>query len=402
VVLQAALLAGSDGKLYFSPSVVSEIRPRFDWRIYPKASWPARADTAQIVVPPLIYPTDDNATEAKFNLRLGNNSAEPITLSRSSLLVNSAPMRLGPNEEYQVTYTYNFAPGTKSVLNPFEVKIGDGVSTANARVVLVALRKSEAIAFSYDIDRDGVDDYVMENEHLRLIISPRAGGRSFALIDKKSGANIFTSVGGLRDKFVELDPVDPTPNPRRKRGMYGTFNRPYLAEIVEGMGKQSVVKMSYDAPEIYPAGARIERTIELKAGEEFFTVDYRITPHPKTVNGKQAFWSANSIAVGGSVNKAGRFVSGVNEFDFVASSAKTLNVPDGWVVAPLSEKNTFAVLWRADEVNTAEIEMKEFSSFINLKFKPFASSEPQSYRLVYYFGSKSPEQLASDQMLRQR
>ncbi len=400
VVLQAALITGETARRYFSPSVIAEIRPRFEWRIYPKTSLPLRADTTQAVNPPLIYPTDGNATEAKFNLRVGNNSAEPITLSRSSLLVNSMPMRLGPNEEYQVTYTYSFAPGTKSVLNPFDVKIGDDRSTANARVVLVALPKGEAVAFTYDIDRDGFNDYVMENEHLRLIVSPRAGARSFALIDKSSGANVFTSVGGLRDKFVELDPADPTPNPRRKRGLYGTFNRSYSAEIVEGMGAQAVLKISYDAPEIYPAGARIERHLVLKAGDEFFTVDYLVTPNSKSVNGRQAFWSSNSIVVGDPANKARRFVSAGNAFDFVAASAKSLNVPDGWVAAPIAEKITFAILWRADEVNTAEIEMKEFSSFINVKFKPFASAEPQTYRLVYYLGSKSPEQLAAEQMLR--
>jgi hypothetical protein len=39
------------------------------------------------------------------------------------------------------------------------------------------------------------------------------------LINKRKGANLFTDVGGLRDKFTDLDPEDPIRNPRRKHGM---------------------------------------------------------------------------------------------------------------------------------------------------------------------------------------
>jgi hypothetical protein len=48
------------------------------------------------------------------------------------------------------------------------------------------------------------------------------------LINKRKGANLFTDVGGLRDKFTDLDPEDPIRNPRRKHGMYGACKRPYI------------------------------------------------------------------------------------------------------------------------------------------------------------------------------
>src|SRR5262249_10303232 len=159
-----------------------------------KSTWPLRADTQAAIHPPLIYPSDDNATKANFNLRVGNNSSEEITVNRKSMDVSSLPLKLKPDEENMFTYTYNFAPGTKSALNSFAATISDGKLTETARVNFVALRKGEAVAFAYDVDGDGFDDYVMENEHLRLIISPNAGARSFALIDKRTGANVFTSV----------------------------------------------------------------------------------------------------------------------------------------------------------------------------------------------------------------
>ena len=252
---------------------------------------------------------------ANGELRRQYEAKEALS-ERLSLLLNALPLKLAPDEEMQSTYSFNYVPGEKSALNPFNVNLSDGKLSETVKVHLLALRKGEAIAFAYDMDRDGFDDYVLENEFLRLIVSPNAGARAFALINKRTGANVFTSVGGLRDKFVELDPTDPTRNARRKRGMYGTFNRPYAAEIVSGMGGQALLKLTYNATEVYPAGALIERHIALQGGEEFFTVEYRITPNEKTVDGKQAFWAASSVVVGDPANQARRFLSEGGGFDF--------------------------------------------------------------------------------------
>jgi hypothetical protein len=395
-VVLRALLIEDNNATHHSPTTSAAVRPRFEWQITPVSTWPLRADTLMEIKPPLLYPSDDNATSAQFNLRLGNNSAEPITLTRTSILVNSLPLKLAPDEEVTSTYTYNFAPGTRSALNPFVVNISDGRTTEAARMNFVALRKGEAVAFAYDIDRDGFDDYVMENEHLRLIISPNAGARAFALINKRTGANVFTSVGGLRDKFVQLDPQDPTRNPRRKRGMYGTFNRAYVAEIIEGIGQRAVIKLSYDAPDVYPAPIRIARTITLPASEEFFIVDYQVTPQAGAVDAQQAFWSANSIIVGDPAQKARRFVAADGPFDFAAGKTRLLPASSGWLSAALGQ-NTFAVLWRAAEVNVAEVEMKDFSSLVNVKFKPFVQPAPHTYRLAFYFGGAPPERIAAQQ-----
>lgn len=388
--LRATLTTNS--RQFDSPATTAEILPRFSWRVFPQTAVQLRADTKLGIYPPLLLPGDANATSAQFSLRTGNNTSQPITLKRDAMLLNALPLKLSPDEEMQSTFTFNFPPGTKTALHKFDVTLSDGVLTETARVNLVALRKGEAIAFAYDIDRDGFDDYVMENEFLRLVVSPGAGARAFALINKRTGENVFTSIGGLRDKFVELDPADPTRNPKRKRGAYGTFNRAYSSEVVSGMGAQSVLKLSYDAPDVYPAGARIERTITIKAGEEFFTVDYRVTP--KAADGKQAFWSASSIVIGDPNNQSRKFIAANGGFDFAAAKTRALN--GGWLAAPVGGQNTFAIFWRESEVATAEVEMKDFSSLVNMKFKPFASTEAHSYRLAFYFGALPPERLPAE------
>src|SRR5262249_55568652 len=152
-------------------------------------------------------------------------------------------------------------------------------------------------------------------------------------------------------------------------------------------------------PDVYtawPSGGRIERVITLNAGEEYFTVDYRVTP--QSIDGKQAFWSSNSIAVGDPILKAHRFVSAGGLFDFITMHTYTLDGSIGWVAAQITGDETFAVLWRPDEVNKAEVEMKDFSSFINVKFKPLANVGSHNYRLAFYFGALKAEQIATSRL----
>ncbi|MFN0086809.1 MAG: beta-galactosidase [Blastocatellia bacterium] len=385
-VALSAALATDDGQVHAALATTAEIQPRFAWRIFASSSWQLRADTSQPIEPPLIYTSDATATQAQFNIRLTNHTGGEITLSRRSRLVDSLPLKLGPDEEYLSTYNFSFAPGSKSALNPFAVTITDGRATEVARVTFVALRRGEAVAFAYDIDRDGFEDYVLENDHLRLILSPRAGARAFALIDKRTGANVFTSVGGLRDKFVELDPLDPTRNPRRKRGAYGTFNRAYSAEILEGMGARVQIKLACDAPDVHPAGARIERTITLRAGDAFFLTDYRITPNPGTADGAQAFWAASSIPIGDPLVRGRRFVTSDGSFDFMNLKSRSIDVQAGWLGAEIAPDRLFAILWRPAEARAVEVDMKDFSSLLNVKFVPFPAAAPQSYRLATYLG----------------
>lgn len=369
----------------------TENKRRFTWEILPPVAWPLRGNSPQRLNPPLFYPTDDNATEAKLKVRLVNNTSQPLTLNRSALGVASEPLQMKLEEVIVAEYTYTFAPGSSQVLNPFEITLSDGVTTEVAKVAFVALKKGEAIVFAYDVDQDGFDEYVLENERLRLIISPQLGARAFGLIDKRTGVNAFASEGALGDKFVELDPADAV---RRKEGMEGTIQRPYVAEILSAKGGRAGLRLSYYAADAYPDGARIERFITLEGGTEHFTVDYLVTP--KTPDGVQALWSSNALAVGEAALSGKQWLTASGEFTFMAAQSKSLDVNSGWVVAPLSPSATLAVLWRSSEVQMAEVEMKELSSFVNLKFKPFVRSEPHAYRVAFGLGAWTPARLQAE------
>ncbi len=117
---------------------------------------------------------------------------------------------------------------------------------------------------------------MLENDRLRLIVSPESGGRAVALIDKSWAANVSTSVGLLRDNFSFTE-NPPGINQSRTRGKYGLFNRPYPAAWSDD-GVHPTLNLRYEAADIFPAGAKIEKSIQLDSVDSL-RVDYRISLH---------------------------------------------------------------------------------------------------------------------------
>ena len=142
--------------------------------------------------------------------------------------------------------------------------------------------------YTYDFERDGSLEWVLENNALRLFLSPRDGGRMLALDSVRSGESFVTTVGALRDWFL----VGGDPEPRDF-----TFNRAYDAEWT-GVSAASValppeaedagaggsanaaaftgVRMRYEAPEAGTAGAAIEKTVQL-IGPATVEARYRVS-----------------------------------------------------------------------------------------------------------------------------
>jgi Glycosyl hydrolases family 35 len=127
--------------------------------------------------------------------------------------------------------------------------------------------------YRFDFDRDGADEWVLENDRLRLIVSPESGGRAIALTDKLSGQNLSTSVGLLRDNFSFTE-NPPGISAARRRGRYGLSNRPYVAEW-GGDAQNPVLKLDYHAPDVFPAGAEIEKSVRLD-GDAALRADYQV------------------------------------------------------------------------------------------------------------------------------
>jgi len=115
---------------------------------------------------------------------------------------------------------------------------------------------------------------------VRLFVSPFAGGRAFAFVNKKTGANAFNSVGGMRDNFTRrVEPEDMRTLPDWTReGAPGLYNRPYAWRILSAGGVEAVVRLEYSAPDIYPNGAKLERRLRLAGDAHYYLAETSLTP----------------------------------------------------------------------------------------------------------------------------
>lgn len=152
-----------------------------------------------------------------------------------------------------------------------------GAESLDLPVSYAILPEKEAAAYQFDFDGDGSAERVLENAAVRAIVSPAEGGRIVALVAKSSDRDMASSMGLLEDAFAF------TPNPRgipreRARGSAGTFNRAYSAAWIQGAGGPAL-DLRYDAPDVYPHGARIEKTARFK-GERTLAVEYHVALLP--------------------------------------------------------------------------------------------------------------------------
>ena len=135
-----------------------------------------------------------------------------------------------------------------------------------------------AIAYRSDVYRDGFPCVVLENERVRIVVSPAAGGRAFVFEDKPRRRNGFDTVGALRDDVATPPPPSTSDRIARYTHQFpaGFFNREYDTAIVAS-GARAIVRLRYAAPDAYPHGARFERVLTLEPHARYFTADVSAT-----------------------------------------------------------------------------------------------------------------------------
>ncbi|MGD0839672.1 MAG: beta-galactosidase [Candidatus Acidiferrales bacterium] len=170
---------------------------------------------------------------------------------------------------------------------PGELTLDAGQKQLRFPLVFQKAGSGGFLHYTYDFERDGSLEWVLESSALRVFLAPRDGGRMLAFVSKDSGENLVTTVGALRDWFAlgaDAEAHD------------FTFNRAYGAEWTdEGPSAQAPaspnaaqtgaavvtgssvgVRMRYQAPEAGSAGAAIEKTVRVTA-QATLEVHYRVS-----------------------------------------------------------------------------------------------------------------------------
>jgi len=232
--------------------------------------------------PPLILVDPNRPTSIMFSVvNLGPNASRDIGVTVEGPLHGNETYRIPPvSAEVEFIKlkpagkeAMAIPPGPDGFLHGI-IKIHSKDDHRSIPIVFLLLRIDGVTHYRYDFDRDGADEWVLENTGLRLIVSPESGGQVLALVDKSSGTNLSTSVGLLRDAFSHIDNLENSSD-LRARGRSGLFNRAYTAEW-QSEQTNPAVKLQYDAPDIVLGDAHIEKTIQFETADTL-RVDYRVS-----------------------------------------------------------------------------------------------------------------------------
>jgi hypothetical protein len=277
-------------------------------------------------------------------------------------------------------------------------------------VAFLQPKESGTSHYRFDFDRDGADEWVLENTRLRLIVSPESGGRAIALTDKSSGVSLSTSVGLLRDYFAYTE--NPAGiNPQRARGKYGLFNRPYTAEWLSEQTNPAL-RLHYDAPDVFPFGAAIEKTIQFEDATTI-RVDYRVALSALKPGAAmpprlppQSFVAVNSFPAIKGQEESTRFCwkeqnskaadplrerideSAEERCEDFVPDARPIEIPVGvaHVEVRTPGRPVIAVEWECGEsCARMTIEPKNFSALLRLEFPPLvpgAGPVPYKVRII--------------------
>jgi hypothetical protein len=373
----------------------------FGYTLGPYLNFPLRVDQSIPIVHPILMSLSLPG-EATFQLRLKNwrqvEDVVKITTEGSGLVItpSSSPVVLPADGE--TTVQLRATPEKGSGLYRFDIHFQSGTYTATEGVLLVAIRPGEAVAYPLDYDRDGFEDLILENQQVRLFLSPHAGGRSFAFELKDSGVNAFNSVGGMRDSFTtRIEPQDQAGLPDWTRtNWHGLYNRPYSFQILSNSTTQAQVRLQYTAPDVYPKGVKLERTLLLRGDQNVVVASTTVTP--LGIEKPQAYVLESSVPFQSfnDPNYNQWFSHGRSNEDFIPHQKTDLGSKVGFI-GTLNKKSgqTFAVLMLTP-AESSQLVVEGHSALIRILYPPFTVRNHASTYDVAYFLGRSTQQEITD------
>jgi hypothetical protein len=373
----------------------------FTHTLSPVVKFPLREDQSF----PLVHPALVSMKlpgEAVLHLRLRNSRSRAQTIkigiSGDGLRFHPGTSEVNLPAKGDQTIDIRALPTQGSRLYQICIRLNSGSFEASDSVSLVAIEPGKSVAYAFDYDRDGFEDVILENQNIRCFISPHAGGRSFAMVLKDSNHNAFNSVGGMRDTFAKR--VEPAElqglNEYTRMNWMGLTNRPYHFQIVSSGGTQAKVQLEYQAPDIYPAGVKLERVLTLRGDQNVVIEDTAVTP--KGIQPGQAYVLENSVSFqqGDRPNYRRWFTPEKAPAEFSPDKKLAFGSnPEFFATLDRRGGETFAVMLLTPPLKT-QLEMHRHSAFLRITYPDFTiAGEGIHYRTGYYFGNERPAGLGA-------
>jgi hypothetical protein len=224
-----------------------------------------------------------------LNIQNLDDAALTLHVDVSGAAIATKTLRLGPKEDG--VFSIDLHSGGTKVPDEEGVLHGDVQISSNSEAEHLPLKfvitgGDAAAGYRYDLARSGTPDWILENDRLRIIVAPAAGGRMLALTDKSTPANVTGSLGALRDLVAisgNLASQDLT------------FNLPYLAQW-QDQGDSPAIRMTGQFPAGSPVSGEIQKIISLR-GSNTVHVEYEVRLLPAaSLGGRESSFPALTTA----------------------------------------------------------------------------------------------------------
>ena len=126
-----------------------------------------------------------------------------------------------------------FAEEARAGLNEWRIAVSGGAAL-EIPVRLAVVPRGEAVAYAADLDGDGYEEWVLENQRARAVFSSRDGGRWIEYVWKDTGVNLLPENGWL----AGVGPVAVRP---KSAGGAASL------EVVFGQGKRTITLAAAEA-----------------------------------------------------------------------------------------------------------------------------------------------------------
>ncbi len=223
--------------------------------------------------PPLIYLAPDLGGRVLVHVQNLGDSLLTLHVDISGVVAASRTLRLEPKERNEYALDVHGSgsplPDSDGFLHGL-IHISGGDKDSDLPIEFVVEDPKTILRYRKDFARDAAPSWVLENERLRLIVSPATDGSIAALVDKDSHTDILGAGGGQHDLLRFAD----------QPSVLDIMRNIVFTADWDADSTKNAIHLHGFTPESFSAQLVIEKILRLLDANNL-QIEYRLTPAPQ-------------------------------------------------------------------------------------------------------------------------
>ncbi len=230
--------------------------------------------------PPLVQLAPDYSGRILLHVQNLGESLLTLHVDISGVVSASRTLHLEPKEQNDYVFEVHgngaAQPDSDGLLHGL-LHISGGDKDSDLPLEFVIEDPNAILRYRKDFARDGSTDWVLENDRLRLIVSPAVGGSIAGLVEKETRNDIFSAGGGAYDLVREND----------SRRIHDTMQNVVFTADWDTQPAGDAIHLHGATPASSPLQLQIEKTLRLMDSRNL-QIQYQLSPAPQSESSKPA------------------------------------------------------------------------------------------------------------------